>query len=95
MVAQLNKLLIHATFVFFLNMVFNVAMSANPVDIELDRRIIASHGGPAKFARLLGFEASGGTQRVSNWLRRGIPAPIKLAHIELFIGKLAQQKEIA
>ncbi|WP_236027400.1 hypothetical protein [Burkholderia aenigmatica] len=82
-------------FVFFLNIVFNDAMSAKPADIERDRQIIASHGGPAKFARLLGFDDPGGTQRVSNWLRRGIPAPIKLAHIELFIGKLAQQKEVA
>ncbi len=87
MVAQVNALLINAMFAFFINAVFNGGMNATSIeeDIERDRRIIANHGGPAKFARLLGFDDTGATQRVSNWLRRGIPASIKLAHIDLFI----------
>ncbi|MDN7763014.1 MULTISPECIES: hypothetical protein [Burkholderia cepacia complex] len=53
--------------------------------IERDRQVIAKHGGPAKFARLLGLDDPGGTQRVSNWLRRGIPPSIKLEHLDLFV----------
>jgi hypothetical protein len=72
-------------FALFLNMVFNFDMSTNLSDLDRDRQIIASHGGPAKFARLLGIDDAGATQRVSNWLRRGIPASVKLAHLDLFV----------
>ncbi|MCQ0032551.1 hypothetical protein [Burkholderia glumae] len=81
-------------FAFFLNMVFNFGMSTNLSDLDRDRQIIASHGGPAKFARLLGIDDAGATQRVSNWLRRGIPASIKLAHLDLFVeAPLTESKE--
>lgn len=60
-------------------------MDDKPKRIERDRQVIAKHGGPAKFARLLGLDERGGTQRVSNWLRRGIPPSIKLEHLDLFM----------
>lgn len=49
-----------------------------------DKAIIEKHGGPAKLARKLGFEKHNGTQRVSNWITRGIPPRVKLEHPELF-----------
>lgn len=87
MVAQLNTLLIHILFAIVLNMVFNGGMDEKSTRIEQDRKVIASHGGPAKLARLLGLDEPGGTQRVSNWMRRGIPALIKLDHLDLFINE--------
>ncbi len=54
------------------NMVFNTGMN--------DAEIIQSIGGPAEVARLLGYERNGGTQRVFNWLKRGIPDSVKLKH---------------
>lgn len=49
-------------------------------DIEL----IAHHGGPAKFARLLGLTGAKGVRRVCNWKRRGIPAAVKVAFPAVF-----------
>ncbi|MEB2504610.1 hypothetical protein SB394_11875 [Burkholderia sp. BCCIQ04A] len=60
--------------------------------IERDRQVIAKHGGPAKFARLLELDEPGGTQRVSNWLRRGIPPSIKLEHLDLFMPDAADSQ---
>jgi len=42
-------------------------------------------GGPARVAELLGYDKQGGTQRVHNWIARGIPPRVKLAHPELFL----------
>lgn len=55
--------------------------SAHQADIE----IIERFGGPAKVARMLGYQKSGGTQRVFNWMRRGIPARVKLENPEIFL----------
>ncbi|MCK9994097.1 MAG: hypothetical protein Dbin4_02617 [Alphaproteobacteria bacterium] len=55
--------------------------SAHQADIE----IIERFGGPAKVARMLGYQRSGGTQRVFNWMSRGIPARVKLEHPEMFL----------
>lgn len=49
-----------------------------------DADLINTLGGPAKVARLLGFEKFG-VQRVQNWITRGIPAQVKLDHPELFL----------
>ncbi|RQR45569.1 hypothetical protein DIE12_05150 [Burkholderia sp. Bp9015] len=54
--------------------------------IQSDRRTIERLGGPARVAELLGYEKQlGGTQRVCNWLVRGIPAAVKVEHPDLFM----------
>lgn len=50
-----------------------------------DKELIAKLGGAAKLAELLGYDKKGGTQRVHNWVSRGIPAKVKLEHQELFL----------
>lgn len=50
-----------------------------------DRTLIKTLGGPTEVARLLGYDPEkGGTQRVHNWMVRGIPAAVKLAHQRIF-----------
>lgn len=50
-----------------------------------DRDIILELGGPAELCRKLGFDPkAGGTQRVQNWMTRGIPDSVRLEHYELF-----------
>ncbi|WP_080409988.1 hypothetical protein [Burkholderia ubonensis] len=57
--------------------------------IEADRLTIARLGGPARVAELLGYEKQlGGTQRVCNWLARGIPAAVKVERPDLFLSVL-------
>jgi hypothetical protein len=54
--------------------------------VPSDAQIIARLGGPAKVAELLGYDKSdGGIQRVCNWLKRGIPARVKVEHPDLFM----------
>ena len=54
-----------------------------------DSQLIAELGGPAKVAEMLGFnKRAGGVQRVQNWLTRGIPADVKLAHPSFFLKDL-------
>lgn len=54
--------------------------------VRADRLTIARLGGPARVAELLGYEKSqGGTQRVCNWLARGIPAAVKVQFPNLFL----------
>ena len=50
-----------------------------------DKETIERLGGPAKVAELLGLDKHGGTQRVHNWIARGIPAQVKLDHPEIFL----------
>lgn len=50
-----------------------------------DSEIIETLGGAAKVAELLGYEKHGGTQRVHNWITRGIPPKVKLERPDLFI----------
>lgn len=51
-----------------------------------DAQLIADLGGAAKVAELLGLDkAKGGVQRVHNWIGRGIPAAVKVAHPDLFL----------
>lgn len=50
-----------------------------------DKELIRALGGPAAVARLIGLNPSkGGTQRVQNWTYRGIPAAIRLQHLDVF-----------
>ncbi|MBA1363704.1 helix-turn-helix domain-containing protein [Burkholderia sp. Cy-647] len=58
--------------------------------INADRQAIERLGGPARVAELLGYEKShGGTQRVCNWLVRGIPAAVKVERPDLFMPDIA------
>jgi hypothetical protein len=68
-------------------MVFNLAME----HLHPDSALIEQLGGPAQVARLLGFEVHG-TQRVFNWMRRGIPPAIKLERPDLFLSHLLRTK---
>lgn len=51
-----------------------------------DAKLIEQLGGPATVSRLLEFDKKpGGIQRVQNWVKRGIPAAIKVQFPELFL----------
>jgi hypothetical protein len=50
-----------------------------------DAEIIKSLGGPTAVARLIGLETPSGSRRVHNWIRRGIPAEIKVKHPQIFL----------
>src|SRR5690242_245555 len=53
--------------------------------ISHDAKLIEDLGGPARVAELLGYDKSaGGTQRVHNWCKRGIPPAVRLARPDLF-----------
>jgi hypothetical protein len=52
--------------------------------MKTDAQIIEGLGGPAKVAELLGFKSEIGTQRVHNWKVRGIPAAVRLKHLDIF-----------
>lgn len=55
--------------------------------IQADKDLIQELGGPSKVAELLEYDkSSGGVQRVQNWTTRGIPAKVKLARPDLFLG---------
>lgn len=58
-----------------------------------DQELIESMGGPTKVAERLGYTKRGGVQRVSNWLRRGIPAAVKVQHPELFLDKQPRKRK--
>lgn len=47
-----------------------------------DAARIKELGGPAKVAKLVGARS---TQRVQNWIHRGIPPAVKLLHPALFL----------
>lgn len=64
---------------------FNCGMEPKKDAIAADCKLIESLGGPAKVAKLLGYDSPGGIQRVHNWKARGIPASVKLEHPELFL----------
>lgn len=59
-----------------------------------DSAIIKALGGPARVAALLGYTKHG-TQRVHNWLTRGIPARVKLDRPDLFLRKQKKQTKAA
>jgi hypothetical protein len=59
--------------------------------MKTDEEIIKSLGGPAKVAELLGYEKDGGTQRVHNWIARGIPSHVKVERPDLFMPNFVQK----
>jgi hypothetical protein len=63
--------------------------------MKTDGEIIKDLGGPAKVAELLGYEKHGGTQRVQNWISRGIPPKVKIERPDLFLPSVALQKQAA
>lgn len=65
-----------------LHMVFNRAMSQ--VNNQPDAALIEHFGGPAALAKRLGLTDRYATQRVHNWIKRGIPPAIRLKHRSLF-----------
>ena len=52
-----------------------------------DKELIQSLGGPAKVADLLKLTGQGRSQRVHNWMTRGIPAQIKVDFPRIFMRK--------
>ncbi len=59
-------------------MACNSAMSPNETSA-----LIEAVGGDSAFAKLIGIDNDPGfAQRVNNWKRRGIPAPVELEHYE-------------
>lgn len=56
-----------------------------------DKDLIISLGGPAEVARILGY-GKWGTNRVCNWLKRGIPPSVKLARPDIFLGAKPPKK---
>jgi hypothetical protein len=54
----------------------------NKTQIDDDKALIANLGGSTSLSKRLGFKSP---QRVHNWLTRGIPASVKLAHPKLFL----------
>lgn len=63
-----------------LNMMCNAVVS--------DSELIDTLGGPSAVAALLGYP-KWGTQRVSNWKTRGIPARVKVQRPDLFMSAAA------
>ena len=53
--------------------------------MKTDSELIHDLGGPARVAELLGFDKAIGTQRVHNWITRGIPAQVKLDYPHIFL----------
>lgn len=60
-----------------------------------DALLIEQLGGCGMAARILGIEGKHPQQRVANWMRRGIPASVKLQHYKLLVKKPARQQVAA
>jgi hypothetical protein len=84
-------LLIHVVLDLFINMVFNLVMMIKHTDLHPDSKIIDDLGGPAKLAEMLGYDKSGGVQRIQNWKTRGIPSSVKVARPDLFMADLVER----
>ena len=60
-----------------------------------DAELIRQLGGPTKVANLLGYQENGRTQRVQNWMTRGIPSSVKVQFPKIFLSKAATKpKEV-
>ena len=57
-----------------------------------DKELIQSLGGPAKVADLLKLTGPGRTQRVYNWMTRGVPAQIKVDFPHIFMQRRPKAK---
>ena len=62
------------------------------MSIEADKEILLKLGGSTKVAELLGFKDK---QRVQNWMKRGIPAKVKLEYPHLFMNPNIQSNHVA
>ncbi|WP_150955444.1 hypothetical protein [Acinetobacter courvalinii] len=62
------------------------------MSIESDKQILLKLGGSTKVAELLGFKDK---QRVQNWMKRGIPAKIKLQYPHIFLNPNIQSHNAA
>ena len=49
-----------------------------------DAEIIQALGGPTVLARRLGLSTPDGSRRVHNWIKRGIPAKVRLENPRVF-----------
>ncbi|QEE26382.1 hypothetical protein CS053_08635 [Rhodanobacter glycinis] len=50
-----------------------------------DRALISALGGPVSVCRAIGIDPyPRGVQRVQNWMERGIPPAVRLAHLDIF-----------
>ena len=49
-----------------------------------DKELIQRLGGPTVLAQKLGYVQPGGVQRVANWMKRGIPARVRLERPDVF-----------
>lgn len=57
-----------------------------------DIQIIEKLGGATAVAKLLGYKTQGGSQRVHNWLKRGIPYKVKVDHPDLFLVSISHDQ---
>jgi hypothetical protein len=51
------------------------------MSIKADKEVLLKLGGSTKVAELLGYKDK---QRVQNWMKRGIPAKVKLEYPHIF-----------
>ena len=82
-ITQLFNTSLHIMFDFLINTVFNIVIRFIKINMQDSKQIIESFGGPSNLARILGFKKFG-SQRVHNWIKRGIPAKIFLDYPDLF-----------
>jgi hypothetical protein len=82
-----KQLVLHKVFDRGLNIVFNVVVYFQLIGnlMRSDKQLIEELGGPAKVAKLLGYDKHGGVQRVQNWTYRGIPPKVKIEYPDLFL----------
>jgi hypothetical protein len=66
---------------FFAKCCYDATMNKQE-QIQADKELIALLGGTTVVAKRIGVKSP---QRVHNWLTRGIPASVKLAHPKLFL----------
>lgn len=52
-----------------------------------DKDLILSLGGATAVAKLLKLKTPSGSRRVHNWMKRGIPASVKLDYPHIFLKK--------
>ncbi|MGL4588439.1 MAG: hypothetical protein ACRCVQ_15690 [Acinetobacter ursingii] len=62
------------------------------MSIEADKEVLLKLGGSTKVAELLGYKDK---QRVQNWMKRGIPAKVKLEYPHLFLNPNIQRNSAA
>jgi len=59
-------------------------MASDKKRIADDKKRILQLGGATKVSDALSYKKPGGPQRVQNWIKRGIPAKVKLDRPDLF-----------